>query len=112
MNPDYKAKYFTLDWDNISIDEARNRFYELCESDDISEAHLALSGTKGFHVRCHTRNTIIVANLRRKWKDDGRRLVNDILNRDGNVHDILWTRKTVHGITWEEKPLLTMKRLR
>lgn len=105
MSPDYKAKYFTLDWDNISIDEAYSRFKRICQSINVSDAYLSLSATKGFHVRVHTHGLVTVADMRDYWKDDGRRLVHDILNKPDNIHDVLFTRKTVDSVTWEASPL-------
>lgn len=109
MNPNLKAKYFTLDWDNISIDEAYRRVdYIKKNLKSLRMLKLSLSGTKGFHVRVYCNGLIHVANMRKIFKDDGRRLVNDIFNRSDGIHDILWSRKTVDSITWEEKHLITI----
>lgn len=110
MNVIAEAKYFTLDWDRITIEEAKRRYYKLVSCDYIQKAYLSLSPTKGFHVRVHTNMPINIAHMRNIWKDDGRRLVNDILNRDCGTHDILWTGKVVHGIRFKEKHLIGMQR--
>lgn len=108
MNTSYMAKYFTLDWDNISIDEAKRRCdFILKNYTNVQELVLSLSPTKGFHVRCYCYGLTCVAKMRNELKDDGRRLVHDILNRPDNIHDVLWSRKTVCGIPWEEKELMT-----
>lgn len=106
MNTDFKGKYFTLDWDNISIDEAKRRCdFILKNYTNIQKLVLSLSPTKGFHVRCYCYGNTVIAKMRRELKDDGRRLVHDLLNRPDNIHDILWSRKTISGIVWEEKEL-------
>ena len=112
MNPDYKAKYLTLDWDNISIDEAHKRCDNILEMfSNIRRLVLSLSPTKGFHVRVYCYSNTNVAMMRRTLKDDGRRLVHDLLNRPGDIHDILWDRKIVSGITWEAQKIKTYDRL-
>ena len=111
MSPDFKSKYITLDWDNISIDEANKRMqYILDNYANVKQFVLSLSPTKGFHCRITLYSASNVARLRKEWKDDGRRLVNDLLNRPDRIHDILWSRKTLYGITWEEKELTTYVR--
>jgi hypothetical protein len=109
MSPDYKAKYLTLDWDNISIDEAYARVKYICSNyANVRKLVLSLSPTKGFHVRISLYSNTNVALMRRALKDDGNRLIHDILNRPDNIHDILWSGKTVSGIRWEEKELITL----
>ena len=111
LNPNLKAKYFTLDWDNISIDEARKRIDYIMENyANVAKLSLSLSPTKGFHVRIWTHGITNICMMRKELKDDGRRLVNDILNRPDNIHDVLWTRKTVSGIVWEAKEILVIDR--
>ena len=110
MNPDLMTKYITLDWDNISIDEAKRRVYFiLMEHPDLQELVLSLSATKGFHCRVTFNYHVHNASLRRRYKDDGRRLVNDIINRDNNAHNILWHRKVVQGQVWTAKQLIVIK---
>lgn len=111
MKLDHKAKYFTLDWDNISIDEARKRTNFILDNYcNVKKLVLSLSPTKGFHVRITLWSNSNILSLRNSFKDDGRRVINDIFNRDDNIHDILWTRKTLNGIRFEEKHLTTYYR--
>ena len=103
------TKYITLDWDMITIEEARSRMYQFCEEfPNFSQLVLSLSATKGFHLSAtfsyHVPNLLI----RRKYKDDGRRVVNDIINCDNNAHNILWSRKVVSGQKWKTKQLIVI----
>lgn len=111
MNIELKAKHFTLDWDNISIEEAYRRCqYILDNYANVRELLLSLSPTKGFHVRVHLYGASYVARMRNEMKDDGNRLIHDILNRPDNIHDVLWSRKTIQGIPWEERHLKLYRR--
>jgi len=111
LDLNHKAKYFTLDWDNISIDEAHSRLNFIFENySNIKKIVLYMSPTKGFHCRVWCYGTTNIAMMRNELKDDGRRLVNDILNRPDNIHDILWTRKALSGIIWESKEVLVIAR--
>ena len=110
MNVDTRGRYLTLDWDNISIDEAYRRVRYICKNyANVSQLVLSLSPTKGFHVRLSMHSDTNIAAMRRELKDDGNRLVHDLLNRPNHIHDILWSRKTVSGIVWEEKELITIE---
>ncbi len=112
MKLDHLSKSLTLDWDNISIDEAFKRcLYILKNHCNVRKLMLSLSPHKGFHVRVFLFGYACILPLRRIWKDDGRRLVNDILNRPDHIHDILWTRKTDSRGVWEEKHLKTWYRV-
>ena len=111
MRLSQKAKSLTLDWDNISIDEAYKRVDYILENHcNVRKLMLSLSPHKGFHVRVSLFGFATILPLRNEWKDDGRRVVNDILNRPDHVHDILWLRKTDSRGTWEEKHLKTWNR--
>jgi hypothetical protein len=110
MNPTTSSKFITLDWDDISIEEAKRRVRYICDNyTDIQKLVLSLSPLSGFHVRLTFIYPHLVAKLRRELKDDGNRLVNDILNRPDNVHDILWRRKNYAGTKWEEKELINVE---
>ena len=105
------SKYLTLDWDNIGIEEAFKRVgYILANHTNVRKLVLSFSGFKGFHVRVYLYGNSNIVLLRKAWKDDGNRLINDILNRDDNTHDILWTRKVVDGIESKEEEILTITR--
>lgn len=96
----------TLDWDDCTADEARTRLYIIYLNYDhvIKEMQWRFSARKGFHVR-------IILNinigrqasylLRRKWWDDGNRLVLDILRGDKQPQQVLWTKKHTHGFSTE-----------
>ena len=106
MRIDYNSKTFTLDWDDITIGELRRRlaFMEKTLS-SLRRYTVSLSPMSGYHIRVECHGPVCVATMRDVYKDDGRRLVNDILNRPDYIHDILWSRKTNHGVSWESKGL-------
>lgn len=111
MKPDFKSKYLTLDWDDIDIDEAYDRCnYIFNNYANVQKLVLSQSPLSGFHCRISLYGASCVADLRREWKDDGLRLVHDLLNRPDHIHDILWSRKTVQGLVWESKELDTWRR--
>lgn len=107
MNQWTTSKYITLDWDDISINEARSRI-EWIRSNyiNIQKLVLSLSPLSGFHVRISFYHPVLVAKVRRSLKDDGNRLVNDLLNRPNHIHDILWVRKNYQGLAWKEQDLV------
>lgn len=111
MRLDQKGKFITLDWDNISIVEARRRTNFILDNyANVRKLVLSLSPTKGYHVRLYCYSDTLILPMRKALKDDGRRIIHDIFNRSDNIHDILWIRKTDSRGTWEEKELLTVTR--
>lgn len=106
LNQQTTSKYITLDWDDISINEAKRRI-DWIRKEYISIQKLVLSQSplSGFHVRISFYNAVLIAKMRRNLKDDGNRLVNDLLNRPNHIHDILWVRKNYQGWAWEEKKI-------
>lgn len=96
-----KSKFITLDWDDISYDEFCQRIRFIKTNPDVSRVRAQMSPCSGYHVWIEFYEPVYIAELRAYYNDDGNRLVNDLLNRSGCVHDVLWTRKTMDGITWE-----------
>ena len=101
-----------LDWDNITWTEVEKRInyiksfrfikrIEICESPSLS----------GYHVRIQTKypiNETLSYRYRQMFKDDGNRLVKDILFRTKNIpHDILFNSKTIKGKAFYETPMIT-----
>ena len=107
MNPDYVDNCFTLDWDDISRDECRRRidFIRFHYSSTIRKIQVSLSPLSGYHIRIQTSHLVQVALWRRALKDDGNRLVHDLLNRSSSIHDILWCKKVTSTGTWREVEL-------
>ena len=108
MNPNLKDNYLTLDWDRITEDEALlrcayiwNRWRFM-----IARLKLSMSPCNGYHVRIWTYTKVLVAKWRRLWKDDGRRLIHDLIDNPDHIHDILWNEKDVTPIiSFGEVPL-------
>lgn len=96
MNPELQDNYFTLDWDRITIEQAVYRIKDMwMRNKMIMRLKLSMSPLNGFHVRAWTFKDINVANYRRKYLDDGRRLVHDLIDNPDNVHDVLWNEKEI-----------------
>ena len=94
MKPNQTAKYFTLDWDKITIEQAEYRVKHMWMTNKlIKRLKFSMSPFNGFHVRCWTHKEIIIADLRRKYLDDGRRLIHDLIDNPDHIHDILWNEK-------------------
>lgn len=109
MNENQSDTYITLDWDNISIDESVRRIrYILDNYSTLKRLELHFSPTKGFHCVLWFKFPVLVAKIRRALKDDGTRLVNDLLNRPSYVYNILWSRKHVQNTVWESKEILIL----
>ena len=108
MRTDYTNNSFTLDWDNISINEADQRITFIINNyPEIIKIEFLQSATKGFHVICTCCNKVNVAQYRNELKDDGVRLVHDLIDRIDKpyLHDILWQEKTINGLIWYEELL-------
>jgi len=106
MNLRTSSKFITLDWDNISIHEANRRIQYIYDNyTDIQKLVCCFSPLKGFHVRITFKYPHLVVKIRKELKDDGNRLINDILNRPDYIHDILWNRKSYANQVWYEEPL-------
>ena len=88
----------TLDWDKISRKELFKRlsyighhfYFDL----DPEKTIVRRSAYKGYHVILWFRHPRNVALIRDLLKDDGVRLVKDIL-RSHKAHDVLWKEKHI-----------------
>ena len=97
-----------LDWDDITLEEARKRVQQILKDLLVLELKLCLSPTSGFHVYVETLYelpTSAVIRLRNEWKDDGTRLVKDILSWGTPYRDVMFNYKVKGGIKWYEEPL-------
>ena len=101
-----------LDWDDISFNECKRRISTIMKSSLVQALELRLSATSGFHiiVSCENLSKEGIYRLRRIWKDDGRRLVADILDR-GFHRDVLFRYKVIAGTTWYEEPIAIYTRI-
>jgi hypothetical protein len=91
-----KSRFVSLDWDDVSIVEAKNRFKLFCETLKPVKASLSLSPLKGYHVRAEFEQEIDNWKIRQSWEDDPNRLMYEIL-RIGHEPDkeFLWNGKLV-----------------
>jgi hypothetical protein len=108
MLSDYINKKFTLDWDNISINTADQRISFIKDNyPEIIQIEFSQSATKGFHVTCICNEKVNVAQYRNELKDDGNRLVHDLIDRIDKplLHDIFWQEKHLNGLVWYEELL-------
>jgi hypothetical protein len=91
-----RSKTVTLDWDNISIVEARERFHNFVTSTQPIHASLWLSACKGFHVKAKYDREVDNWKIRQSWKDDPNRLMYEILRIGHDVeHEFLWDGKLI-----------------
>ena len=99
MNPNFMAKTFTLDWDNISLDEVFKRLRAIRSNyTNVRELVYRVSPNKsGYHILGKLWGYSNIPRLRFELGDDPRRLLHDIFNRPDNIHDVLWNRKTIEG---------------
>ena len=108
MKQSFKDTYITLDWDRITIEKAKERIKFIWQSDpNIKHLKLSLSPMNGYHVRIWFYKWVKVAELRRKFLDDGRRLVHDLIDNPDHIHDILWNEKEfMPGFSFFERDLI------
>lgn len=93
-------EYITLDWDNVTQEEVRERCAAIYAKPIVSTISVRLSAIKGYHVRVNLSQPVseeMAMRLRDAWKDDGNRLVLDIM-RDKQPKMVLWNVKYVGDI--------------
>ena len=101
-----------LDWDDITFSECKRRITLLKAYPIVREIELRASAMSGFHIilSCDNVNPKRVLYLRRIWKDDGNRLVKDVLD-SGYHRDVMFRYKVIAGFTWYEEPICTYTRI-
>ena len=109
VNPEFIAKTYTLDWDNITLDECLYRLHFIRKNhSNTKKLEYRLSPSKtGFHVRARLHGNACIPRLRMEFWDDPRRLLHDIFNRPDNIHDVLWDRKRIKGKIYEAGEWIT-----
>ena len=106
-----------LDWDDISFNECKRRISTIMKSSLVQALELRSSVTSGFHIIVSIKTpegfltSSYIHRLRRIWKDDGNRLVKDILD-SGCHRDVMFRYKVIAGTTWSEEPICTYTRIR
>jgi len=100
LKENYKSTIATLDYDSITLDELRRRVQFIKDNWPWLTIETKQSACRGFHVIVQFCKPIQIVRFRNELKDDGTRLVMDLLNRD-NVHDRLWQQKRRAGTIWK-----------
>ena len=103
----------TLDWDDITLEAALKRVSQIRLNPLVESISLSLSPCSGFHVFVSSYfdlNPIKVFKLRNDWKDDGNRLVKDILSAGRPYRDVMFNFKERGGVRWYETPLFLYTR--
>jgi Recombination endonuclease VII len=123
----------TLDWDSeaptryvlyqhgidrmLSIRQARERFIKFCKTEKPISASLSLSPLKGFHIRAKFSRLVDNWAIRDKWKDDGNRVIHEILGHvdgvkllNGDTPEFFWQGKIIPYakdklVNFEETPI-------
>lgn len=93
-----------LDWDSISYCVAVQRIEKIIEQSKIIYADLFSSPSgDGFHVYIYTLEKLDALQFRQKWKDDGKRIITDILKPDNAPKDVLFQWKYINGKKYESE---------
>ena len=99
-----------LDWDDITLEECRNRVEQIKLNLLVQLIEQRLSPRSGYHIIVSLYNHLPITRiwyLRRLWGDDGNRLVQDVLNYPRHYRDVLFRKKG----DWHEQPLFIYTRI-
>ena len=103
------SKRITLDWDFSQFSQLRKYLKyiltEIQKDYPFKKLKVWTSPSKGFHVEIFFKDPVNIAFMRNILKDDGTRLLMDIM-QPRTQHDILWSYKTINGIRTLEKELV------
>ena len=105
-----------LDWDKISYSVAIKRLEHIKKNTHIRKIELRESPSgNGYHVYLTPFSFLhysIVWRLRRLWKDDGNRLVKDVMNKKAKFRDVMFESKRdgKTGLVMNETPMLKFSR--
>ena len=87
-----------LDWDSIGYSEAIRRIRIIKQNPIIEYLDLfASSSGDGYHVYLYTKSEVNSLEYRDMYKDDGKRVVTDLLKRDESPKDVLFQYKILNG---------------
>ena len=96
-----ETKLIGLDWDNIAYSIAKERVDFILKYDFIDYIDLFESPNgEGYHARIYTKYPIPYEQrlrYRQQWKDDGRRIVTDLLKADSSPKEVLFNCKIYNG---------------
>ncbi len=103
FNPETKlSKKISIDVDSHDIREVNKRL-DYAVSNwlyNIEKILVYQSSMKGYSIKIRFRLPMLVAKVRKELRDDGFRLMSDIL-RSHKSHDILWQRKVINGVKFD-----------
>ena len=98
-----------LDWDSIAYSLAKEQLSVIMDHPNVDGWELYESpGGDGYHAYVYLLIDVLEEEsyrLRQMWKDDGKRIVMDVLFRPDDVpHDVLFQKKIGYwpGFTFEE----------
>lgn len=98
MKLDYKNTRYTLDFDNTTYKELLAKIFAVSiDKDTLRLKYRRSCRRNGYHVVVETKVPVLVLPKRKKFGDDRKRMMHDILNRPDHIHDVLWSRKTING---------------
>ncbi len=107
---------FVLDWDNIALNEAIKRIVFIMNHKAIESIYLYESSTqKGYHISIKTYwyiNPTFIFYLRRIWKDDGNRLIEDIFNKKAIFRDVAFEYKIIKGVKCSRTTMFKFNRIK
>jgi len=104
----------TLDWDNINYEEAAKRTCEILASGIPKSLEIRVSpNLDGFHIYIETEaiSEILSYNLRRVWRDDGRRILGDYLAPKAIYRNVMFVYKSSPLGTLGEIPIVKYERM-
>ncbi len=104
-----------LDWDNIGYETAARRICAILACNQVSSLELRGSpSVDGFHVYIEkSPEDVGLAQflLRRKWHDDGRRILGDVLSPKANYRDVMFVYKSSPLGHLGETPIVKYQRV-
>ena len=105
-----------LDWDLIALAEALERIERIKLNNTIKQITLYESASqKGYHCICETyyyMNPTLVYILRRAWKDDGDKLVEDVMYKSAPFREVLFSYKVIKGLKISRTKMFILYRLK
>ena len=104
----------TLDWDNINYEEASKRIGEILVDISVKSVEVRASPSLGgFHIYIETSpiNEQLAINLRRLWRDDGRRILGDLLAPKAIYREVMFVYKSSPLGTLGEIPMVKYEKV-
>ena len=94
MNINYHSNVVTLDLDNMTYDRLELLVSEIMTNEKgILQLYTYFSSMKGFHIHIIFNKPIHNINFRRRYKDDPKRIIHDLLRPNNGYHNRLFKSK-------------------